>query len=199
MQQPCLSSLGLLYSPVYTCSTCLSQPRFTRPAHAEGSHDDRQAADGKALALLLGLKITPIHVSISDADGICRTTHQTLLLSTLMGSGVGHGIIDSFGLTPKAYVHSFWQATAEDRRVTWAYNDGLRLAPLPVLAAASEHTYFVQHLHERCLSVVLVGVSATHLQTTANNGRRPSIATCRAYVTLVGCESVSCHWGCVRI
>ena len=35
--------------------------------------------------------------------------------------------------------------------MVWAYNDGLRLAPLPVLAAASRHTYFLQRLHVRCL------------------------------------------------
>ncbi len=41
------------------------------------------------------------------------------------------------------------QATVEDPRLVWAYNDGLRLAPLPVLAAANGHTYFQQRLHER--------------------------------------------------
>lgn len=41
------------------------------------------------------------------------------------------------------------QPTLEDSGVIWAYNDALRLAPLPVLAAANGHAYFQQRLHER--------------------------------------------------
>ena len=59
-----------------------------------------------------------------------------------------------------------WQATAEDSGVVWVYNDGLRLAPMPVLAAATRHTFFLQRLHERCLSVPPARVvSATHTYT----------------------------------
>jgi len=48
------------------------------------------------------------------------------------------------------------QATVEDPRLVWAYNDGLRLAPLPVLAAANDAQWAVLFfrnswiLHSRC-------------------------------------------------
>jgi hypothetical protein len=60
---------------------CSLPARLLHPSiiDAEGGRNARQVADGKALKLLLGLKITPIHVSICTAYKVCHPYKMCLL------------------------------------------------------------------------------------------------------------------------
>jgi hypothetical protein len=68
--------------------------------------------------------------------------------------------------------------------VVWAYNDGLRLAPLPVLAAAHAHTYFLQRLHERCLSAMFCSCQP--------HGYTASLTAAGACMRCMLCDTLAC-------
>ena len=83
----------------------------------------------------------------------CTCSGQAAQEDDLPLHQAGRAAVGTFSFqdsTPRTSSAAFrLQAALEDGRVIWAFNDALRLAPLPVLAAANGHTFFVQHLHRR--------------------------------------------------